>query len=120
MAFSRRLTNACKAIPECPERGRPAWLQEQLKPDTLSITAIQNWFNGATFPEMANIARLAKILRVDSSWLLSGPGDDPVPEFKDTPELRAFMRAWPELGDDLRRRIRYYADLTIPLPDKDD
>lgn len=120
MAFSRRLARASDALPECPERGRPAWFREQLRPDTVTTAAIQKWFSGESMPEKANIVRLAKILRVDSSWLLSGPGDDPVPEFKDNPELLKIIRAWPELGDDLRKRFEHYADLAIPLPNKHD
>lgn len=117
-AFSRRLANACAEFPECPgEHGRAAWLARQFTP-ALSSQAVLKWFKGESMPDMTNIPRLAGILKVDASWLLAGPGDAVVREFAPDEALQKVIRAWPEMGDEMRKRLEHLADLTLPLPDK--
>jgi hypothetical protein len=121
-AFSRRLNNACDAFPNCPKdppknHGRVSWLARQFNPP-LSAQAVQKWFDGVSIPDQTNIARLAGILKADTSWLLAGPGDDFVPQISPDERLRNVIRAWPEMGDDMRKAFEHLSGLSLPLPDK--
>jgi len=118
-AFSRRLSNACAEFPDCPAaHGRASWLSRQFEP-RLSAQAVQKWFDGVSMPDMTNIPRLAAILKADASWLLAGPGDEFVPEFKSNEALMNLIRRWPDLGDDGHLRMLQLAELlSLPLPNK--
>lgn len=120
LAFARRLDAACAELPDCPkDHGRASWLARQFNP-SLSAQAVQKWFNGESMPDMTNIPRLAAILRADASWLIAGPGEKFVPEFKQNEQLMDLIRVWDDLGDDGHLRILHFAEvLTLPLPNKD-
>lgn len=117
-AFSRRLENACVTVHECPkEHGRASWLARQFNPK-LTPQAVQKWFDGDSMPDQVNIVRLAHILKVDSTWLMSGRKDEVIPAFSPDDELLKIMRAWPDTSADLKKFLANAVGSTFPLSNK--
>ena len=121
LAFALRLSSACEQSPDCQRaRSRVSWLRHQFSP-ALSDQAVRKWFDGESIPDQAHIARLAQVLGVNAQWLQAGDGGDAVVKsLPDDERLQKVIRAWPELGEDMKKRFEHYADLAVPLPDKND
>jgi hypothetical protein len=118
LSFATRLDAACAACESCPKgRHRVNWLRMQFDPP-LSNQGVRKWFTGEVIPDQTNIARLAAVLDVNAQWLQAGPGDEVVKALPPDEGLQKVIRAWPEMGDDLRKRLEHYAELSLPLPDK--
>lgn len=118
MGFALRLAAACEECPDCREaRSRVSWLRHQFNP-ALSDQAVRKWFNGEVIPDQANIARLASVLGVNAQWLQAGGSDAVVKSPPDDARLKNLIRAWPEIGEDMKTRIGHLAELALPLPDK--
>lgn len=74
-AFARRLTKALDDHARCPEEyGRGAWLKRELTHFNVNVSdeTISKWLRGATMPRRDKMAALAKLLRVDETWLAMG------------------------------------------------
>jgi transcriptional regulator with XRE-family HTH domain len=70
-AFSQRLHKAMSDAGH-PARGRARYLSKFFQ---ISDKAAGKWLNGDSIPETSKIPELAKLLGVNSEWLLSGAGD---------------------------------------------
>lgn len=120
MGFALRLAAACDLSPACrAARSRVSWLRHQFSP-ALSDQAVRKWFDGETIPDQPHIARLATVLDVDAHWLQAGGSDAVMKAPPSDERLQKVIRAWPELGEDMKTRFEHYADLALPLPDKND
>lgn len=77
-AFSRRLNEALDELPDCPRRGRAAWLSKAVsaaKRSKISQEAARKWLNKKSVPEDDNMAIVAHVAKVETAWLQheSGP-----------------------------------------------
>ncbi len=68
-------------IKRARERLRPKPTQAQIGA-AFGITdkAVSGWERGDAIPDLAKIAKLAKVLQVPCSWLLEGTGEPPPPD----------------------------------------
>lgn len=78
--FARRLDSACDASGLCPplHKGRLTWVQHELKrhfKEEVSVETVRKWFAGEAKPRQDKVAKLAKLLQVDVSWLSLGVED---------------------------------------------
>ena len=74
-AFAKRLTQALDRHPACPPAyGRNSWLIRELAHQRIevSLETIRKWLAGETMPRRRKMTALAKILRVDETWLAMG------------------------------------------------
>lgn len=74
-AFAKRLTQALDRDPVCPPAyGRNTWLIRELAHQRVEVTleTIRKWLAGETMPRRRKMTALAKILRVDETWLAMG------------------------------------------------
>src|SRR5688572_7371484 len=75
-SFPKRLTQACDVRPDIVPiygKGRNAVLAKKVG---VSEEAVGKWFHGKTRPIAQKIARLARLLDVDESWLAWGVESD--------------------------------------------
>lgn len=87
-----------KRIKAARERLRPKVTQGELG-SHFGITdkAVSGWERDIDRPDLAKIAKLAKILKVPASWLLDGKGAPPPPDALESvleslnPEARALL-----------------------------
>lgn len=74
--FGRRLVQACEGNPDVPPLnfGRLGWFVEELEKHGVEVAAetVRKWFAGETMPRRAPAQALARILKVDEGWLLTG------------------------------------------------
>lgn len=74
-AFARRLDKALSDHPRCPEGyGRNAWLKRELTHYNIDVSdeTIRRWLNAIAMPRRDKMAALAKLFRVDETWLAMG------------------------------------------------
>jgi len=65
---------------------RPKPTQAQIGAEFgVTVQAVSGWERDETIPELAKIAKLARVLQVPCAWLLDGSGPPPPP---DTLEVR--------------------------------
>ncbi|RWX65021.1 hypothetical protein EN780_19260 [Mesorhizobium sp. M4B.F.Ca.ET.089.01.1.1] len=78
--IARRLENACDGNPDVPPLnfGRLKWFVDQLEKHGVTVAAetVRKWFAGETMPRRAPAQALARILKVDEGWLLTGTSPD--------------------------------------------
>jgi transcriptional regulator with XRE-family HTH domain len=89
-----------KRIKSARERLRPKMTQDALG-DHFGITdkAVSGWERDTDRPDLAKIAKLARVLKVPSNWLLDGKSAPPAPDALESlleeldPEARALLEA---------------------------
>lgn len=79
MSFANRLKAACDGNSSIPiyGKGRQTWVKDQVG---VSLEAVRKWFEGEARPRPAKLAKLAKALAVDESWLALGITPDLQPK----------------------------------------
>lgn len=74
-----------KRIKTARERLRPKMTQADVGEHFgISDKAVSGWERGDSMPELDKIAKLARLLKVPSSWLLEGRGAPPPPDSVET------------------------------------
>ena len=74
-AFAKRLDQAMNRHPDCPGAyGRYTWIVNRLQDHQIKVTieTVRKWVNAVSMPRRDKMAALAKILRVDETWLAMG------------------------------------------------
>lgn len=71
MCFKTRLNRACHTVSSIPAqgRGRNAYIAQQMK---VSHESVRKWFSGEAIPRPKSMTALAKLLKVEVSWLQLG------------------------------------------------
>lgn len=90
--FSHRLNEACEKA-GIPERGRAAYLQENL-PKRLSLTGISRWLTGESMPERGVIKDVASLLAVPEEFLLGDQSSDSVAEISPVYSVGAELKEY--------------------------
>ena len=89
-----------KRIKAARERLYPKVTQAMVaKEFSVTVQAVSGWERDDSIPENAKIAKLARILKVPSSWLLDGKGKPPAPDALESvmerldPDQRSLLEA---------------------------
>lgn len=76
MEFAKRMRLACDGNQIVPAMndGRLTWIQHHLKGEgiNVSLQTVMRWYHGDAYPRLPRMRALAKVLRVDQSWLALG------------------------------------------------
>lgn len=92
MSLGKRIKAARERLPKMTQ----SVLAEKF---SISLQAVSGWERDDSIPELAKIARLARILKVPAMWLLDGKGAPPPPDALETvveqlgPDGRAVLEA---------------------------
>jgi len=83
----------------------------------VSQSTVANWERGGHIPRQATLARIAKALNIEESWLITGEhstNTGPLNSYLNTPIRHVPVYDWPENFDDFERaRPIRYVTMTI-------
>lgn len=118
--FAARLNKACDDI-GLPKRGRSKLVGAMVG---VGYKGAEKWLNGLGMPDMGHATELAKELRKEFDWLMTGRGSEeprtlaeireeedhpPKSKLSDT-ELQELSKAWPHMPKEIKNAIRALVD----------
>lgn len=100
--FGQQLNTVCNAL-GAPVRGRPKWLQKQIR-NAVSYEQCRKWLAGIDIPDEANTAILVDSLGTSTQYLKDRVGT-PLKSSRENSEADELLRIWNNITDEGRAQF---------------